>query len=80
MTSESAIIATGLLVLLLAACKPAADQAPAATAAVDAPPATPATEAAPAEEAAKPEIPTLSVDTVDGGHFDLAEHRGKWVW
>ncbi|MCA0394384.1 MAG: TlpA family protein disulfide reductase [Proteobacteria bacterium] len=76
---KASIIATGLLVLLLAACKPAADQAPAATAAVDAPPATPATEAAPAEEAAKPEIPTLSVDTVDGGHFDLAEHRGKWV-
>ena len=28
---------------------------------------------------AKPEFPTLVVETFDGGTFDLAEHRGKWV-
>lgn len=28
---------------------------------------------------AKPEFPTLVVDTIDGGRFDLAEQRGSWV-
>lgn len=27
----------------------------------------------------KPEFPTLAVDTIDGGRFDLASERGKWV-
>jgi thiol-disulfide isomerase/thioredoxin len=27
----------------------------------------------------KPEFPTLAVDTIDGGRFDLANERGKWV-
>ena len=30
-------------------------------------------------EAAKPEVPSLVVDTFDGGKFDLAQHRGNWV-
>jgi thiol-disulfide isomerase/thioredoxin len=29
--------------------------------------------------AAKPEVPTLTVTTVDGSAFDLAAQRGKWV-
>ena len=27
----------------------------------------------------KPEFPTLVVDTIDGGRFDLAQERGRWV-
>ncbi|MCE3002725.1 MAG: TlpA family protein disulfide reductase [Xanthomonadaceae bacterium] len=36
----------------------------------------PATTAPPP---AKPQVPTLVVDTIDGGRFDLAEQRGSWV-
>lgn len=76
--------------LALAACRapspeapatPAAD-APASAAATPAPaPATPpaGAPASPAAEAPKPEIPTLAVETFDGGRFDLSEHRGRWV-
>lgn len=28
---------------------------------------------------AKPEFPTLAVDTIDGGRFELAQQRGQWV-
>ena len=73
------------LATLLVACQPAADRVPDAAAPVDpvagdAAPA-PAQDAVPAaaEEAPKPEIPALDVATIDGGRFDLAEHRGKWV-
>ena len=52
----------------------------------DAPPLAPAPAATPAAPskvpAAKPqsvEYPRLSVQTLDGGTFDLAAHRGKWV-
>ena len=75
-----------LLAMLLAACQPAADApspatAPAEPAATGAEPAAPAQDAAPAaaEDAPKPEIPVLDVATIDGGRFDLAAHRGKWV-
>ena len=75
-----------LLAMLLAACQPAADApspatAPAEPAATGAEPAAPAQDAAPAaaEDAPKPEIPALDVATIDGGRFDLAAHRGKWV-
>lgn len=77
---------TILLAMLLAACQPATDTpspatAPAEPAATGAEPAAPAQDAAPAaaEDAPKPEIPALDVATIDGGRFDLAEHRGKWV-
>ena len=77
---------TILLAMLLAACQPAADTpspatAPAEPAATGAEPAAPAQDAAPAaaEDAPKPEIPVLDVATIDGGRFDLAAHRGKWV-
>jgi thiol-disulfide isomerase/thioredoxin len=69
-----------LLVAALAACSrdpaPAAD-APVAAAPAPAPAAVPATP--PAADAPKPDYPTLVVDTWDGGRFDLAAHRGKWV-
>ena len=70
------------LLLLLAACGPTADDAPAAPAAdtaaapVDAPAPDAATDAAPAEP---PTHPTLVVDTLDHGTFDLAAKRGTWV-
>ena len=73
-----------LLATLLTACQPAADKAPAAAAPADtpaAPAATPGPDVAPdaVEDAPKPEIPALDVATIDGGRFDLAEHRDKWV-
>jgi thiol-disulfide isomerase/thioredoxin len=41
--------------------------------------ATPAAPAAPAAAAAKPKTPTLSIATIDGRTFDLAQKRGTWV-
>jgi thiol-disulfide isomerase/thioredoxin len=32
-----------------------------------------------ASPGAKPEFPALAVDTLDGGRFDLAQERGRWV-
>ncbi len=61
--------------VLAAACKPTQDAAPAPPVA-EAVPATTSTEAA---EPPKPELPALVVETLDGGKFDLAEHRGNWV-
>jgi len=84
---KASALGTILLAMLLAACQPAADKAPAAATPADpaataaGPAATPAQDAAPAADgdAPKPEIPTLEVATIDGGRFDLAEQRGKWV-
>jgi thiol-disulfide isomerase/thioredoxin len=82
------------LAVALAACGPSESVSPdagpveAATPIGEAAPAeaAPATaEAAPAAapavpaHAAKPTHPTLAVDTVDHGRFDLASHRGQWV-
>ena len=71
-------------VAVLGACDRA--PAPAPEAAAPAPPSAPAAPApapapAPAAPAtpANPEFPSLSIDTFDGGHFDLARQRGKWV-
>ncbi len=84
-----AIIALGALAM--AACKPSEPAKPAATAApaanapaADAPPSTADASAAdtpatPTEAGSEPEIPTLSIKTVDGKTYDLASHRGKWV-
>lgn len=41
--------------------------------------AAPAASSAPPADAAKPTHPTLAVDTVDHGRFDLASQRGQWV-
>lgn len=68
----------GLLLATLvfaASCKPTENAAPAAPVAATAP----AADASGPVEAAKPELPALVVDTFDGGKFDLAQHRGKWV-
>jgi len=79
--------------LTLAACGPSASTSPdagpveAATPIAEAAPAesgpapleaTPAPAPA-AADAAKPTHPTLAVDTVDHGRFDLAAQRGQWV-
>jgi thiol-disulfide isomerase/thioredoxin len=74
--------------LALSGCSDAPPASPAATPAAEAPAATaapapspPDAAAAPAStaDAAKPEFPTLAVDTFDGGRFDLGEHKGRWV-
>ena len=71
-------IATCCLVALLAACKPSShDGAPTANTAA-APSATSSQRATPAAKA-MPAIPSLRVTTLDGAHYDLAAHRGKWV-
>ncbi|MFP5375117.1 MAG: TlpA family protein disulfide reductase [Gammaproteobacteria bacterium] len=64
------------LVAALAGCRA---ERPAAADAAD---AAPAPAAAPAGPAAEPEAaarPSLQVDTLDHGRYDLAEHRGRWV-
>lgn len=74
------------LALLLAACQPSAPEAPAAAPepAVSEPAAAastpdPAVEAAPAAPAEAPTHPTLVVETLDHGPFDLQSKRGSWV-
>lgn len=70
-----------VLLLALAACKPAQEPAPASSA----PPAqapTPAPPAAPQEQPAErvtAEVPSLKMKAVDGSDYDLTAHRGKWV-
>jgi thiol-disulfide isomerase/thioredoxin len=69
--------------MALAACRADPPVAPAPTPTADAAstPATPAASApsTSAGDVAKPEFPTLAVETFDGGRFDLGEHRGRWV-
>ena len=70
------------LLVLLAACQPAAEAPASADAAPPPPPAAapatePATDAAPASEL--PARPSLVVETLDDGPFDLAAQRGQWV-
>jgi thiol-disulfide isomerase/thioredoxin len=77
-----------LALLPLAACErsspPAtapASPAPAATSATSAavPAATASSAAGKPTILPKPEFPKLLLDTFDGAHYDLAEHRGRWV-
>lgn len=63
----------------LSACKQPEANAPAATPATVASVAAPSAPAVPVTPAAKPEIPTLVVQTFDGKKYDLATHRGHWV-
>lgn len=60
--------------MLLAACRREQPAPPAV-------PAAPAQPAASAEAAQAPSrmVPRLRVTTLDGGTFDLAERRGRWV-
>ncbi|MCZ8166951.1 TlpA disulfide reductase family protein [Silanimonas sp.] len=60
------------------AATPIGEAAP-AEAAPAAAEAAPAASSAPLADAAKPTHPTLAVDTVDHGRFDLASQRGQWV-
>jgi thiol-disulfide isomerase/thioredoxin len=79
-----------LFCLAVAACQPAGEPAPEAAApaaqaaaepAVDSAPAdSPAAADAPAEAPAEaPTHPTLVVETLDHGRFDLSQQRGGWV-
>jgi len=82
-----------LAVVLLSACKPAAEgERGAGEHAAKAPPAasqrntkTPTEPAEqpdqPAADTAvpKPAVPTLQISTIDGARYDLSQHRGKWV-
>ncbi|MEA5122468.1 TlpA family protein disulfide reductase [Xanthomonas floridensis] len=79
-----------LPLLLLTACKPTGEGAPAANPATTAPaaPAQPAGTPAATEPAGATgtsvvqqtaEMPKLSLPTVSGETYDLAAHRGKWV-
>ena len=74
-----------MMSLILGGCErvqPPAQQSPAAT--PEAPPSdvAPASAQTDGEESAadaEPEFPTLELTTLDGGQYDLAAHRGKWV-
>ncbi|MCD0246050.1 TlpA family protein disulfide reductase [Xanthomonas melonis] len=77
-----------LPLLLLTACKPGGEGAPAggaasAPAASTAPPDQPAAAQAGAANASvvqqTAEMPRLSLPTVSGETYDLAAHRGQWV-
>ncbi|UUE99215.1 TlpA family protein disulfide reductase [Xanthomonas hortorum pv. pelargonii] len=79
-----------LPLLLMTACKPTGEGAPAADTgtAPAADPQAPDKPAAAADPAAAPdtsvvqqtaEMPKLSLPTVTGEAYDLAAHRGKWV-
>jgi thiol-disulfide isomerase/thioredoxin len=68
------------LALALSACGPAVEPAPVAPASEPATPAEPAAPAVPEPAAAvAPAMPSLVVETLDHGRFDLAEKRGQWV-
>jgi thiol-disulfide isomerase/thioredoxin len=75
-----------LLCLSLAACQPAAEPAPEAAAPATQAVAEPAVDSVPTEAPAAadapaeaPTHPTLVVETLDHGRFDLAQQRGGWV-
>jgi len=73
------LIAACCLAASLAACKPSTQNgAPASNNAATSAATPPARPAAPAAKA-NPAIPSLRVTTLDGAHYDLAAHRGKWV-
>ncbi len=65
-----------VLLLALAACQRGADETPADA---GTPGAAPAAPGAGGTATTSREQPTLRVDTLDGGVFDLADHRGRWV-
>ena len=72
------LIVTCCLAALLVACKPSSQDHPSASAA---PSSTTPTPSQPAAAIAKTSaaFPSLKVTTLDGAHYDLAAHRGKWV-
>ena len=73
------LIATCCLLAVLVACKPSGNEgAPKSRPATTSPAAT-APQPPAAGAKATPATPSLRVTTLDGAHYDLAEHRGKWV-
>jgi thiol-disulfide isomerase/thioredoxin len=76
------LAAVAVAFLLVTACNrapaPAAPAVPAPAPASASAPA-PAATTEPAPKATNPDFPTLSIETWDDGHFDLAAQRGKWV-
>lgn len=77
------ILAAFGLCLAVAVAGCGADREPDAGAAAEpaeaAAPADAATADTGTDPAAAPTHPTLQVDTLDHGHYDLAERRGRWV-
>ncbi|RZA19917.1 MAG: TlpA family protein disulfide reductase [Lysobacteraceae bacterium] len=67
------LIAVPLSLAMLAGCKREAEPPPTRVPAAKPAPAQPARSAATAQQ------PALRVATLDGGTFDLVEHRGQWV-
>lgn len=68
--------------LALAGCKPSTPTAPAPAGGEPKPAAqAPAADAGNGMQIRETtaDLPTLAVDTVDGGRFDLSAQRGKWV-
>ena len=78
------LFALALLPALLAACKPAPEAGrntvptPAAAPAASPAPVDPTPAAEPAADT-QVERPSLTVTTLDGARYDLAQQRGKWV-
>ena len=74
------LIATCCLLAALAACKPSTQDGAHPSNNTAALPATSSSQPAASTDAkATPTIPSLRVTTLDGAHYDLAAHRGKWV-
>jgi len=71
------ILSLLVLSLSMAACRQPVPE-PAAQPQAEPAAATPA-PATPGVIETTADMPTLSAPTVDGGHFDLAMHRGSWV-
>lgn len=78
--NRQSLFACVSMLCLLAAC-----QRPDGEAASPSPAATPVPAASPTSKPSKPPVasaaaaPALKVRTLDGGLYDLAGHRGKWV-
>lgn len=75
-----------LSLLLLAACKPSAQDTATSQPPAERPPAAQAPATSPETEMPPPpktpmsaQLPTLKVKTIQGQDYDLAAHRGKWV-
>ncbi|MBB3275319.1 MULTISPECIES: TlpA disulfide reductase family protein [unclassified Pseudoxanthomonas] len=67
--------------LALAGCKPSTPAAPAATGEPKPAAEAPAADAGNGMQIRETtaDLPTLAVDTIDGGRFELSAQRGKWV-
>lgn len=78
MSPRLPIVAISLLVVLIACSRTPEPATPSPGSAPAQGPAVP-TDPAPGVVERTSERPGLQLSTVDGGHYDLAAHRGKWV-